>query len=223
MSTHSTTLAKAVLFDLDGTLVDSLGDLAASANAVLQRNGHPEHPVDAYRHFIGDGARKLVERAVPAGTTNKAIDDLLAEYLVEYAANVGGSTCPFDGIADLVSTLADRGVPMGVATNKPHELTLPCLDHCFPSAPFGDAVCGARAGLPSKPAPDALLEVAQKLGVDPANCLFVGDSGVDMESAVAAGMVPVAVLWGMRGREELTAAGALHFVEHPREILDFVE
>jgi len=156
-------LAKAVLFDLDGTLVDSLGDLACSANAVLRRHGHPEHPVDAYRHFIGNGARKLVERAVQPSTREEVIDDLLAEYLEVYASNVGASTQAFEGIHELVATLAKNGVPMGVATNKPHDLTLPCLDHCFPGAPFGEAVCGARPDLPAKPAPHSLVEVAQKL------------------------------------------------------------
>ena len=210
-----------VLFDLDGTLLDTLGDLAASGNAVLRKRGLPEHPVDAYRHFIGSGMSNLVHRIFPEEAKPEpgdALEAVVADYKAEYSTRWQSTTVPYDGIPEILDELAERGIPIGVVSNKAHAFTEQCV-----SAFLGNwnwqVVIGQRDGIPHKPDPTGALEAARGFGVSPDACAFVGDSGIDMETGVAAGMRSVGVLWGFREAEELKQAGADVLIELPGELL----
>jgi phosphoglycolate phosphatase len=207
----------AVLFDLDGTLVDSLADIGSAVDAVLARLGHPSHSLDAYRSFVGEGARELVRRALPPGHTAEQLEHALALYRAQYRAHVVEQTRPYDGIEALLAQMRSRGVPLAVVTNKPHEVALEVVDRCFARGTF-EAVLGQRDGEPHKPDPAGALSILRALGVTPSEALFVGDSDVDMKTAKNAGIRAVGVTWGFRDRGVLEAHGADHLVEHPREI-----
>lgn len=206
----------ALLLDLDGTLVDSLGDIAASVNAVLAARGLPTHTVDAYRQMVGDGIGTLVQRA--AGAQGADLDDLLAAVRTRYDAHMLDQTAPFPGIDDALAELRQRDVPLAIVSNKPHDKTLRMVEHLFPNVPFG-AVLGDRAGVPRKPDPASALEAAQILGTAAESCVFVGDSDVDMLTARAAGMRAVGVSWGFRGADELRRAGADQIIDRAAELL----
>lgn len=210
-----------VLFDLDGTLLDTLGDLAASGNAVLRSRGLPEHEVGAYRYFIGSGMANLVHRIFPEDAKpekGEALDAVVADYKAEYAARWQATTKPYEGVPELLDELADRGIPMGVVSNKSHVFTEQCV-----SAFLGNwrwqAVIGQRDGIPHKPDPFGALEAAHSFDREPGDCAFVGDSGIDMLTGVAAGMRPVGVLWGFREAGELRDAGSEVLLETPMELL----
>lgn len=207
-------MIKAILFDLDGTLLDTLDDLADSANAMLAGRGHPPHPVDAYRRFVGDGMATLVERthphhAVPSGAD---LQTAVRTYQAEYSRRWKDKSRPYPGLPGLLATLSAQGKQLGVVSNKAQSFTELCVNHFFPEIPWG-VVIGQRDGIPHKPHPAGALEAAGILGVEPGECVFVGDSGIDMRTACAAGMIPAGVLWGFREAEELTGAGALHLVK----------
>lgn len=216
--------ARAVLFDLDGTLLDTLADLAASGNAVLEERGCPPHPVDAYRVYVGSGMEHLVRaifpedsRPAPGAETEAA----LREYRAAYEARWQDTTRPYDGIEALLEALAACGTALGVLSNKAHDFTRRCVEAFLPGAPWG-AVLGAREGVAKKPDPAGALEAAAKLGVDPGRCLFVGDSDVDMLTARNAGMRAIGVAWGFRPVSELLEAGAERVVGHPGALLELV-
>lgn len=214
---------RAVLFDLDGTLLDTLEDLADSVNRVLAASGFPTHPVDAYRYFVGDGAAMLVRRALPERVLedNAAIEACLAAFREDYGQFWRVKTKPYPGIPELLDALAERRVKRAVLSNKPHENTRQCVDALLPKAGFG-AVLGQQSSLPRKPDPAGAFEVAAWLGTDPGAFLYLGDSGVDMQTALAAGMFPVGALWGFRPREELEANGARVCIASPGEVLDLL-
>lgn len=211
---------KAAIFDLDGTLVDSLADIGGAMNRALAHHGLPTHPVDAYRLFVGDGVQKLAERALPRDR-QELKEPVLAEYRRYYAEGLLDRTQPFPGIEGLLDGLTERGVALAVLSNKPDPATRRIVTHFFSRWPL-KAVFGERAGVPRKPDPTAALEIARAVGAQPDECLFVGDSAIDMRTANAAGMRAVGVLWGMRGREELEANGAKALVAHPADILPLV-
>lgn len=217
---------KAVIFDLDGTLLDTLTDLADSMNAVLEELGYPAHPADSYRTFVGDGVVNLVKRALPEGWQERAhaepgfIDQCTASMRAQYELRWASRTAPYPGIPELLRDLAARGVSLAVLSNKPHEFTERMVKHFFPGLSFG-AVLGAREGLPRKPDPAGVREVLRALALDEAATLYVGDSSTDMDTARAAGLTSVGVLWGFRTKEELLEHGAHHLVERPRELLRF--
>jgi phosphoglycolate phosphatase len=202
----------AVLFDLDGTLVDSLADIAASMNHVLGQLGHPTHSEEAIRHFVGEGARHLVSRSMPERSSEAAIDHALVAYKERYRSHLVVSTRPYEGIVPLLSALRSQGTRLGVVTNKPHPAAQKMVDQLFASGSFG-VVLGEEHNKPRKPDPAPALEAASVLGVAKERCVFVGDTSVDMHTARAANMVAVGVTWGFRGRDELVAAGAHHVVE----------
>lgn len=209
----------AILFDLDGTLLNTLRDLADAANHALTAQGFPAHPVDAYRYFVGEGAQNLVTRALPeAARTEAAIQRALALFRDAYAQNWNAHTRPYPGVPELLAALRARRLPLAVLSNKPNDFTQQCVHALLPDGEFA-CVFGQREGRPRKPDPSGALEIAATLGVTPADVLYVGDSGIDMQAARAAGMFPVGALWGFRDKAELLANGAQALIARPEELL----
>lgn len=214
---------KAILFDLDGTLLDTLDDLAHAVNRVLARAGLPVHDRAAYRRFVGDGSRMLITRALPSEHRQPdRIETFLAAFKADYGRHWAEATRPYPGIPDLLAALSRRGIACGVVTNKPQSFAERCVQHFFDKTPFG-IVHGQRETVPLKPHPQAARMAAAHLQVPVSNCLFLGDSGVDMETARSAGMLPVGAAWGFRPREELIRSGAHIVLEHPGEVLGWVD
>lgn len=208
----------AVVFDLDGTLVDSIGDIAASTNIGLAAAGLPTHSQDAVRGFVGHGIGVLVERALGSYATPRRVESLLAVIQEHYQEHSTERTRPFPGIAALLRMLADRGLSLGVVSNKPHEMTTHIVRVLFPDVPFG-FVTGESADIPRKPDPTGLLTACAALGVGPAAAVYVGDTSVDIEAARAANVRSVAVTWGFRDRASLEDAKPDHWADRPEDIL----
>ncbi len=213
---------RAVIFDLDGTLLDSLEDLATAANRMLAIRDLPVHPVDAYRYFVGDGVRLLIERILPpAWRVPDAVDAAVLAFEEEYARNWHVRTRPYPGISRMLEGLVAGGIGLSILSNKPDAFTRPCVERLLPRWRF-DPLLGQRQGVPKKPDPAAAIEIAGRLGVAPAEILYVGDTAVDMHTAHGAGMDSVGVLWGFRTAEELRSAGAHHLIAQPQELLPIV-
>lgn len=209
-----------VVFDLDGTLADTLEDLAGSVNRVLERQGFPTHPLDAYRTMVGNGIRTLCQRALgPRGEDPALVDEVTARMREEYRAHHLDHTRLYPGIADLLEDLRDRSVWLGVATNKPHDSAITMIFNLCGVATF-DRILGQQPDLPLKPDPTMALRLLDSAGLPPARCLFVGDSDIDMITARAARMRAVGVSWGFRTEAELRGAGADVMIDHPRQLLD---
>ncbi len=210
---------KAVLFDLDGTLLDTLDDLADAANAALDRLGLPAHPLDAYKYFVGDGMRNLVLRTLPEDQRDEdTLVKTMEAFQEEYGRNWADKTRPYDGVAELLDALARRGVPKAVLSNKPHDFTQLCVARLLSKWSFA-AVQGVSDTNPRKPDPTGALRIAERLGVTPADVLYAGDTNTDMQTATAAGMFAVGVTWGFRPAAELLAHGALALIDTPAELL----
>lgn len=214
-------MKRLVIFDLDGTLLNTIADLAGSTNYALRCCGFPEHAEEAYFHFVGNGITKLFERALPRDSrSSENIARMRACFLEYYTQHNTDRTRPYDGIEGLLSDLSSRGMKLAVASNKYQEGTEKLIRHFFPTIPFV-AVLGQREGVAVKPAPDIVYEILAVAGVERGDALYVGDSDVDMSTARAAGVESVGVTWGFRGREELCRAGACHLAETPDDILRF--
>lgn len=221
---------RAFIFDLDGTLLDTLLDIGNACNAMLAAHGYPVHPPEAYRQMVGNGFGKLVRRALPADALERlrtqrpdeqAVEALVHETLTIYAAHLNDATRPYAGMPDALRELAGRGMRLAVFSNKPDEYTRILIDAHFPGV--FSVVRGARPDTPLKPDPAGAFAVAADLGTDPAQCFYVGDSDVDMLTARHAGMTGVGVAWGFRGLEEVRAAGAARLVHHPAELPSLLE
>jgi phosphoglycolate phosphatase len=208
---------RAVLFDLDGTLADSLADLANATNWALTQLGCPTHPLESYRYFVGEGARELCARALPADKQN-LVDDALRLMRERYDAHCFDLTKLYPGIPELISALAERHYRLAVLSNKPDVFTERMISRYFNPSPF-TIVRGQLPNVPLKPDPTAALRISQEIGVPPAQWLYLGDTNTDMRTARAAGMHAVGVLWGFRDREELVESGAEHIVAKPEEVL----
>jgi len=208
---------KAIIFDLDGTLLDTLEDIADSMNLALGENGLPEHPLDAYRYFVGSGVKVLAELSVGKGSTPELVQKVLEGYLWHYARLSKNKTRPYDGVTDAAKALHYKGLKLAVLSNKPHLSTLEVVAEYFPDLPF-TAVYGQREGVPHKPDPGATLAIAREMGIDPADFLYAGDTAVDMRTASGAGMYAVGVLWGFRYIEELVESGARVIISRPDEL-----
>jgi phosphoglycolate phosphatase len=203
------------IFDLDGTLVDSLEDLATALNQALVDHGLPRAPLETVRTWIGGGARTLVAHAVAASQVDPSrVDGVLARFRVHYAAAPIVKTRLYPGIAEMLEQFVEAGVRLAVLTNKPHDLAVRICGPLLAPWPFG-AIIGQREGVALKPDPRAALEIAEDLGVEPARCVFIGDSDVDIETAHAAGMRAVGVSWGFRPRAELERARPSLIVHEP--------
>jgi len=214
---------EAVLFDLDGTLLDTLADIAGAANAALERLGFPPHPVENYRYLVGDGAGCLARRVLAeAGRDEAMVERCRLAIAQEYQTRWSQHTRPYAGIAELIAGLEAHGVPMVVLSNKPHDATTNVVEHFFPGKPF-QIVRGAQPGVPIKPDPTAALQIARELSIEPGRFLYLGDTDTDMRTAVAAGMFPAGALWGFRTAEELTASGARVLLKTPLELLTLLD
>lgn len=211
---------KAVIFDLDGTLLDTLDDIADAANRGLEAAGLPVHSVDSYRYFVGDGLLGLIQRILPADKRDEEhVRRLIMAFREDYARNWQVKTGLYDGIAPLLNTLQEKSIKLSVLSNKPHEFTVVCVQHFLKDWTF-QVVLGHREGCPRKPDPSGGFEIADRLAVRPEEILYLGDTATDMQTAHAAGMLPVGALWGFRTEKELLDSGAQHLVSHPLEVLD---
>ncbi len=208
----------AAIFDLDGTLVDTLQDLADAANQVLAESGYPQHPAQMYRYFVGDGLSVLIERIVPPGTTKNAKEHCSRIFIEIYARLWRRNSCPYPGINAMLARLQQAGIRLAVLSNKPHSSTIEHIQHFFPGDLF-EIVYGQRSGVEKKPSPVGLLEIASILAIPPSGCVYIGDTAVDMRTGRAAGMFTIGVLWGFRNRQELENHQANMIVQHPMEIV----
>ena len=214
---------KAILFDLDGTLLDTLEDIGNAMNRVLAGKGFPTHEMDVYRYFVGDGAAMFIKRALPEEKRNDdTIRACLKKFMEDYGRNWNVKTKPYEGVPEMLDELTERGLKMAVLSNKPHEFAKQCVTEVLSNWNF-DVILGQRNGVPPKPDPAGALEVAGRLNTLPADFLYLGDSGVDMKTAVASTMFPVGALWGFRSMEELKENGSRALVERPAEVLNLLD
>lgn len=215
-------MVKAIFFDLDGTICNTLEDLACCCNRALEDFGFPAHPTEEYKYIVGNGVDKQMERAIPKDSYSKDIaEKVKARFLEYYATGYKSFTRPYDGIADTLDELLNMGIRLAVFSNKPDEFTKEIVKTMFPGQ-FEMAV-GNRPGKPTKPNPEVLLDMMGALGVKPDECLYCGDSGVDMQTAKAAGLYKIGVLWGFRQKDELMENGADALAEYPGDLLAIVK
>ena len=207
------------IFDLDGTLLDTLGDLAASVNYALRSCGMPEHSIEEVRGFVGNGVRLLMERAVPDGASNPRFDEAFSAFRQHYMAHSLDTTRPYDGIPEMLADLKAKGCRLAVVSNKFYAATQELCHHFF--ADTIDVAIGEHEaeGIRKKPAPDTVFEALRQLGVGKDNAVYVGDSDVDIQTARNSGLPCVSVLWGFRDRDFLIKNGAETFISAPSEIL----
>lgn len=206
------------IFDLDGTLLDTLQDLAAAVNFALRKNGMEEHSIDDIRRFVGNGVRKLIERAVPDGSKNPRIDEVFADFRSYYMQHSLDTTKPYDGITEILQELKMRGCKMAVVSNKMMAATQELVAHFFPEIEVAIGENEAE-GIRKKPAPDMVFEALHRLGAEAETAVYIGDSDVDIQTAKNAGVPCISVLWGFRNREFLLEHGAQRFIEKPSEII----
>lgn len=209
-----------VVFDLDGTLLDTLEDLCASTNYALSRNGYPGRTLEEIRRFVGNGIQKLIERALPEGVTAEEFDAVFADFKEHYQIHCNDRTGPYDGILPLLRELKRRGCKTGIASNKIKSAVLKLADIYFEG--LIDRAAGVADGILPKPDSGMVTALLKELGSEAENTLYVGDSQVDVQTAANAGLDSVAVLWGFRDRAELAEAGAVRFIENPAELLKYL-
>jgi len=211
-----------IIFDLDGTLLDTLGDLAASVNYALQVHQMPTHSIDDVRRFVGNGVRLLMERAVPDGAANPQFEETFATFRQHYMEHSLDTTRPYDGILEMLSALRRRGYRTAVVSNKFYAATQELCRHFF--ADSIEVAIGEHEaeGIRKKPAPDTVNEALRQLGVSRERAVYVGDSDVDIATAKASGMPCISVLWGFRDRQFLLEHGATTFISHPEELLTLI-
>jgi phosphoglycolate phosphatase len=213
---------RAVLFDLDGTLLNTLQDVAGSVNNGLAKLGFPQHTTEAYKTLIGEGRDVLVRRALPAEhrddtTAQKLLDLVNADYAIHWADH----TCPYPGIPELLDDLTAKAIKITVLSNKADDLTNMCVTKLLSRWHFA-LVAGSRPFVPNKPDPAGTLQIAKQLDINPAEFLYLGDSDIDMKTAVGAGMYPVGAGWGFRSEKELLSAGAKVVIKKPQELLKYL-
>jgi phosphoglycolate phosphatase len=213
---------QAILFDLDGTLLDTLVDIACAANAGLKELGLPTYPVESYRRFVGDGAGCLARRIMPEDQDDKAVERCREIIAAKYAKCWADNTKPYPGVPELLAELHERRIPMAVLSNKPHESTRFVVEGYFPDHYF-QIVRGSLPSVPIKPNPAGALQIAEELDILPERFVYLGDTDTDMRTAVAAGMFPAGALWGFRTAEELAANGAKVLLKKPQEILNLLD
>lgn len=212
---------KLLIFDLDGTILNTLEDLADSTNYALSKHHFPERTIEEVRRFVGNGIGKLIERAVPDGTNPEVTQRVLEDFKVHYGVHCADKTKPYDGIPELIGKLREQGYKTAVVSNKADFAVQQLCEDYFPG--LFDFVVGEREGIRRKPAPDSVLEVLEKLHVKKRDALYIGDSEVDIKTADNAGVGRVSVEWGFRTKEELLLQGAKMIAKTPEEILSFLD
>lgn len=215
-------MKRLVIFDLDGTLLNTIADLAEAVNRALNACGYPQHPTEAYRFFVGDGISKLFERALPEGErTAENIERIRSHFIPYYNAHSTDLSHPYEGVEELLAELQSRGVMMAVASNKYQSATEELVAHYFGGVEFV-AVLGQREGVPIKPSPVIVEDVMRIAGVSREEVVYVGDSGVDMQTGRAAGVMTVGVSWGFRPVEELATHSPHTIIHHPSALLELL-
>ena len=215
-------MKKLVIFDLDGTLVDSIADLTVAVNQALEKCGWPLHTADEYRRMVGDGVMKLFERALPEGErTQTNVERIRDLFIPFYEIHNTDLSRPYNGIVELLTQLKERGVRLAVASNKYHSATLKIIDHFFGHIGF-ELILGNREGVARKPDPAIVNEILDTLGVARQDVLYVGDTSVDMHTARNARVDCVGVSWGFRPKVELQQHNPLSVIDNPQQILDFL-
>ena len=216
------------IFDLDGTLLDTLGDLAASVNYALRSHGMPEHSLDDVRRFVGNGVRRLMERAIPEGAENPLFDEAFATFRQYYMAHSLDTTRPYDGIPETLAALRAKGCHIAVVSNKMMAATVELCRHFFPDTVEVAIGEHEAEGIRKKPAPDTVFAALDSLGIprplreeDRGGVVYVGDSDVDIQTAANAGIPCISVLWGFRDKDFLIQHGATSFISAPSELLNF--
>lgn len=209
-----------VLFDLDGTLLDTLDDLWRAGCAMRERLGLPPLKREETRRYVGNGMANYVRLALPEGERNPRFDEALAFIRAYYDRHCLGATAPYPGVTRLLETLKARGVATAVVSNKPHSAVVPLVEHFFPG--LASCAMGQREGIRRKPAPDMVDAALKELGRGKARTLYVGDSEVDVATARNAGLDCLCVSWGFRDRRQQVEAGAVHFADTAQEVLDFI-
>ena len=212
---------KAIIFDLDGTLIDSLEDIAVCMNQVLEELNLPTHKIDDYKYFVGGGISILVDNALDKNTSDKTKQLVTEKFKIVYDQKLHAKTLPYDGIYDLLDELKRLDFKIGILSNKPHEFTIAYAKSLFSKYDMKE-VHGQKAHIAKKPDPIAAIQIAQSFEVPCEEVYFVGDTMVDMQTAVNAKMIGIGVLWGFRDEEELMSNGATFVVKHPLDILDIV-
>ncbi len=207
------------VFDLDGTLLSTLEDLAASTNYALRTHGLPEHSIDDVRRFVGNGVKKLMERAVPGGQGNPKFEEVYATFRSHYLEHSLDTTRPYPGISETLAELKRRGKRIAVVSNKFYTATQELCRHFFSDTV--EVAIGEREGIRKKPAPDTVEEALRQLGANKAGAVYIGDSDVDVATARNSGLPCISVLWGFRDKDFLIRNGAETFISEPRQLLDW--
>ncbi|MCK5070309.1 MAG: HAD family hydrolase [Desulfocapsa sp.] len=212
---------KGVIFDLDGTLLDTLDDLATAANATLEHFDFPIHPVHAYRYFVGEGLRTLIQRIIPGSdATDAEIDEYMKKFAEIYTGTWNVKTAPYEGILEMLVSMSEAGLQLAVLSNNPHKFTEICVELFFPENTF-NFVFGQREGVAKKPDPAGAIELAEKMNLDIKDILYVGDTATDMQTGNGAGMKTIGVTWGFRERAELEENNAWKIVTTPDEVVSY--
>lgn len=215
-------MKKIIIFDLDGTLLDTIADLATATNQALSLFGYPIHETDAYRFFVGNGINKLFERALPEGARSEEnIQKIRSEFIPFYNLHNADLSRPYPGIPALLNTLQEKGMKIAVASNKYQEATRKLVHQFFPDINFIE-VLGQREGVPSKPHPQVVFEIMEKAGVNASETVYVGDSCVDMQTGKNAGVTTIGVSWGFQPRTELESYQPDFIADRAADILQFL-
>lgn len=216
-------MKRLVIFDLDGTLLNTIADLAASTNQALRHYEYPEHATEAYRFFVGNGINKLFERALPESErTEENIQRIRSRFIPYYNEHNADFSSPYPGIPEVLKALQDKGILVAVASNKYQQATEKLINHYFPTFHFVK-VLGQREGIPVKPDPTIVHDILKDMDINKEEVLYVGDSGVDMQTALNAGVDAIGVSWGFRPRTELEPLHPLAVIDHASEILEYIK
>ncbi|WP_375725030.1 HAD family hydrolase [Arcobacter sp. KX21116] len=212
---------KSLIFDLDGTLINSILDIALSMNKVLEKHGYKTHEIDEYNYFVGDGALVLVKNAMPQNASEEDIQIALKSFIEIYEQNTHNNTFAYDGIYEMLEKLEKLKIKKAVLSNKPHKFTLKYMENIFNNFNFQE-IHGQKSDVPKKPDPTMAIEIATKLNTKVEDVIFIGDTATDMKTAKSAGMIAVGVEWGFRSVEELLENGADFIVKTPQDIIELL-